>query len=334
MANTLSEFIAHIKRNNIARSNRFRINFVMPQKLIASLTNSGTGQAQIFDDDMVPIPGATIKANDLNGVQKVISLTCMITDVPGYREQTTSINNGNLPREIATGKLQDEFYTTFLISGNYMEKKLFDAWHAIIMNESNTSINFYDDYIAHISVDCLNEQDAVVYSFELTEAYPKSVSQIKLDRTVSNQQMVVDVQWAYHKMINTAEKDIAKAFTSKTPGNAIATAAAGKKRLLAIPGLDSFSAGVQSAVQSIAGFRENLQGVLAKANDVREQVRDFKMSVLDGVKMVNGVIKDVKAISNIPNEVKNEVVSVLTDTRNQMGYLKSDLKNFKHFPKG
>lgn len=334
MANTLSDFVSHIKRNNIARSNRFRINFVMPQKLIASLTKSGTGQAQVFDDDLVPIPGATIKANDLNGVQKVISLTCLITDVPGYRESTSSVTNGNLPRNIVNGKIQDNFYTTFLVSGNYMEKKLFDAWHAIIMNESNTSINFYDDYIAHVSVDCLDSQDNVVYSFELTEAYPTSVSQMKLDRTASNQQMVIDVQWAYHKMTNTSDKDITKAFTSATPSNAITGAAMGKKRLFPIPGLDSLSSGVQTAMGTVAGLRDQLGGVLAKAQDVREQVRDFKMSVVDGVKMVNGVIKDVKAISNIPHEVKNEVVSVLTDTRNQMGYLKSDVKNIANFPKG
>lgn len=329
MANQLSEFLSHIKRNNIARSNRFRINFVMPQALITNLSQTPASDIQTWVDNGINSPQ---KNSNLDGVQRIISLTCLITDIPGYQEQTTSITNGNLPRKIVSGKTQDNLYTTFLVSGNYMEKKLFDAWHRIIMNEGNTSLNYYDDYISHISVDCLSVNDEVMYSYELTECYPTSVSQVKLDRTGQNQQMVIDVQWAFHKLMQTSDRDITKTASKVNPLNAITSALTGKSRLLAIPGLDSFTGTVQNAVQNIRGFRDQLTGIMDTAKDIQYQVRDFKMAAVDGIKMMNGVIKDTKAIINIPTDVKNEVVSVLTSSRNQLGYLKSDLSTISNSP--
>lgn len=291
----LSDFINHIKKFNIARMNRYRVVFALP-----------------------------IAIKDANA-QKVISLTCLMADVPGYQEQTTSNAYGNLPRKIVFGKSQSDFTTTFLVTGNFDEKKLFDEWHAAVMNESNTSFQYYDNYISHITVDCMNEQDQVVYSFSLTEAFPIHIGQLKLDRASQNQQMVLDVTWAYHK-IKTDEDNMINRSSTINPIISNGGGVDKVKRLVSIPGLDSFSAGVHSAMDTVNGFRDHLQGALKTANDVRDQIRDFKMSVVDGVKVLNGVVKDIRAISNIPLDVKNEVVNTLTATKNQIGYLKDDAK--------
>lgn len=291
----LTDFLNHIKKNNIARSNRFRVTFSLPSTI-----------------------------QDANA-QKVISLTCLMADVPGYHEHTSDVAYGNLPRKVVFGKTQGDFTTTFLMTGNYEEKKLFDKWHATIMNEENTSFEYYDNYVSQVTVDCLNTQDQTTYSFVLTEVYPLNVGPLKLDRNGQNQQMVLDVTWAYHRVKTDEENAIN--ISSNIPGNFAPMGGANiQSRLAPIPGLASFSSGVQSAMQTVSGFRNQLQGALNVAKDVREQVRDFKMQVVDGVKMMNGVIKDVRAIRNIPIDVKNEITSVFVDTRNQLGYLKDDTK--------
>lgn len=308
MANNLSEFISLIKRNSIARTNRFRINFALPASLIMP-------------------PTAELS-------EKVLSLTCLITDIPSMTEQTTSISYGNYDRKIVNGRSMGDFNTTFLVTGKYQEKIVFDAWHNLINDEDNRAVEYYDNYVTTVTVDCLNENDDVVYQFELTEAYPLHIGQLKLDRTAQNQQMVLDVSWAYHKFNTIIDMNMTQTINiPNIPPIGIPGPEAGKQRLFPIPGIDQMSAAVQSAAAMGTEFRNQLQGVLAIANDVREQVRDFKMEAINGVKILNGVVKDVKAINNIPTDVKNEVIAVVTDTKNQIGYLKDDIKNISNYPK-
>jgi hypothetical protein len=312
MANNLSEFVAHIKKNSIARVNRFRVQFTVPQKVVGLSNYIGKG--------------------DIN---KILSLTCLITDVPGQTNQTSVIGYGNYDRRVVWGRSLGDFSTSFLVTGKYVEKKVFDVWTGIMHDEGNHAVEFYDEYITTIYLECLNEQDEVMYRLELTEAYPLVVGNLKLDRTAQNAQMLLDVNWAYHRCETILDNvTMAPQFSdaSQIPPVAVPGPNAGKQRLLAIPGIDQMSAAVQSAAAVGTEFRGQLQGVLNIAKDVREQVRDFKMEAINGVKILNGVVKDVKAINGIPTDVKNEVVAVVTDTKNQIGYLKNDIKNISNYP--
>lgn len=319
----LTDFIQHIKKYNIARPNRYQVNFGIPTKIRQNMVDF----ANSMSSDFTKI-NSSRNVNEIpTDVEKVLSLTCLMAGIPGYQEQTTSSTNGNQARKIVNGKSNGEFTTTFLVSGNYLEKKAFDVWHNLIMKESNNSFAFYDDYISQLEVICFDNQDQPVYTFYLTEAYPISVSALRLDRTAQNQQMVIDVTWAYHKFATLRPFDPTSKNEYTPPREATGIAAAtGKNRLLPIPGLDSFSAGVKGAMDTVKGFRDQVKGALAVVSDVREQIRDAKMQVLDGIKVINGVVKDVREIANVPTAIKNEVVAVINDTKNQLGSLKADTK--------
>ena len=307
MASSLTEFLQIIKKNNIAKTNRFRISFSLPDKLGFALIQGGT---------------------DLTALQKQISLTCLITDIPGVQQQTSNYSNGNYNRKIVYSRATGDFNTSFLVTGNYSEKKLFDAWNSIINDESKMAVEFYEEYISNILLESLNEQDQVVYSCQITEAYPLSVSTLKLDRTGQNQQMVLDVNWAYHRIIlnNNSNNATSKPSVVNSRAVNVAAIASGKKRLFEIPGIGSLSSSLQGYMNTVKEFRGQVKGVLDITKDVREQVRDFKMGVIDGVKVLNGVVRDIREIRNVPIAVKNELTSVVTDTRNQLGYLKNDTK--------
>jgi len=312
MANNLSEFVSLIKQNSIARTNRFRITFAIPEKVTLSSDYIGNGD-----------------------IAKTLSLTCLITDVPAHTKQFTSVGYGNYDRKVVHGRDNGDFSTTFLVTGQYVEKKFFDVWNNLINDESSHSVNYYEEYITNIQVECLNEQDQVMYSFELHECFPLSVGQLRLDRTAQNAQMTLDVSWAFHKVETILDNvTTTPAFTDKVvPPAATVGPGAALKRLLPVPGLDSMSSALQSAAGIGTELRGQLQGVLNIATDVREQVRDFKMEAVNGVKILNGVVKDVKAINAIPSDLKNEMVAVVTDTRNQIGSLKNDLANIANYPK-
>lgn len=316
--NLLSDFVNHIKKNSIARSNRFRIQFNIPEVVSAMAT-------------MVDYSGSV-------DIPKTMSLTCLMTDIPGQTTQSNTINYGNYDRKVVNGRTTGDFTTSFLVTGKYIEKKLFDLWSVAMNDENNHAVEFYDSYITTIYLECLNEQDEVTYRAEITEAYPSSISNLKLDRTAQNSQMVLDVSWAYHRCVpvvnNVGKMPPDSNYNTAITGQpSLNTFNSGKQKMPLIPGISQMSAALQSAAALGTEFRGQLQGVLNIANTVREEVRDLKMSSVNGVKILNGVVKDVKAIKNIPNDVKNEVVAVVTDTRNQIGYIKNDIANISNYPK-
>lgn len=330
----LTDFLNYIKKNNIARPNRFKITFNIPDAMSAAPagsvdTSAGEQYMQIVGDLK-----SLIGDSSLNQTSNDIAMTCLMVDMPSKQNSVTDVRYGTYARRVVNGRSYGEVGMTFLVTGNYAEKKFFDHWLNIINDESNTSVEFYDNYVSSVKVDCLDLQDNIVYTFTLDEAYPISIGAIRMDRTSQNSQMVLDVQWTFFRVVFD---DDTRSLSDPQSGDGIPPTGipgvgSGKNRLLAIPGLDSFSDAVKSAVSTVKGFNDQLQGVLAVANDVRSQVRDAKMQVLDGVKTINGTIKDFKAIAHVPTDVKNEVVGVLTDTKNQLGSLNSDLKNFTKYP--
>lgn len=306
MAGSLTEFLQLVKKNHIARTNRFKIIITLPDKLREALGS---------DENSTKIA-------------KQISLTCMMTDIPGYQEQTSNAAYGGYPRKVAYSRSLNDFSTSFIVLGNFAEKKLFDAWSNLIMSDANNIAGYYDDYISDIVVEALNDADQTIYMAQIFEAFPTIVSSLKLDRTAQNQQMILDVNWAYHKVIYfNASSDIANDYDKpKTADTTASAALSGKKRLLEVPGIGSLSSGIQGAMATVKEFRGQVQGVLAITKDVREQVRDVKMQVIDGVKVLNGVVKDIREIRSVPAQVRKELADVVNDTKNQLGSLKDDTK--------
>lgn len=333
MASPLTDFINHIKKNNIARTNRFKITFAIPDGL--SNPSSSSSSSSSGSDYMKTVGEVTSQLKSLTGQNpsNIVAMTCLMVDIPSRQESVSEISYGNFARKVVNGRSFGEVGTTFLVTGQYAEKKFFDDWFNLMNDETNHAVEFYDNYVGSITVECLDLQDKTIYRFELVEAFPISIGSIRMDRTSQNSQMILDVNWAFQRVVYGDAKGLSDPQSGNgVPVSAVPGSGSGLSRLLPIPGLDSFSNAVKGAVNTVKGFNEQLHGVLAVAQDVREQVRDAKMQVLDGVKTINGTIKDFKAIAHIPADVKNEVVGVLNDTKNQLGSLKSDVANFKNYP--
>lgn len=332
---TMSEFLNLLKTNNIARPNRFKITFAIPDKLANPSSSSDSSSNTPGADYMKMVGEVTSQLKGLTGTDpaSTIALTCMAVDIPARQVTTSEISYGNYARRVANNRTFSEVNMSFLVTGQYGEKKFFDDWFNIINDETNHAVEFYDNYVSTIVIECLDQQDNTVYMCQLVEAFPVSIGSIRLDRTTQNTSMLLDVSFAFFRVSYGDERGLSDPQAGNgLPGSIIPGQGSGKNRLFPIPGLDDFSDAVKGAVDTVKGFNDQLQGVLNVAKDVREQVRDAKMQVLDGVKTINGTIKDFKAIAQVPNDIKNEVVGVLTDTRNQLGYLTGDLASFTKYP--
>lgn len=293
MAANLSDFVSFIKKNSIARTNRYRITFTLP-------------------DGVAPSRGSAT-------YEQTLSLTCLIADIPGVQNQTTAIDYGNYDRKVTFGRSISDFNTTFLLTGKYAEKRVFDAWYRLINDESQHAVEYYDNYVATIQVDCLNERDEIVYTFELTEAYPIAISNLRLDRTAQNQQMVLDIVWAFHR-INYSNVDSTIKSTIEqgiVVSNTTIGAGSGVLRTDLVPSVGSLSSALQAVVASGNEAGSQVSGALAAASSIRAQVLDKAIPIPGAVNLMNGLIKDTNKL-NLPSGVKTEVLSVLSGTKNRI----------------
>jgi hypothetical protein len=319
MGSSLSDFLAHIKKNNIVRSNRFRITFALPAALVALIGGTASTISTVLGSSSV---GAYNAPNSL-GVSNVVSLTCMSTDIPGITIHTTESNYGSLPRQIVNGRSYDNFSTSFLLTGAMIEKKLLDGWYNITFNDSNNSINYYDDYVSSLMVEQLDQNDNVIYVFELLEAFPVHVGDIKLDRTSTNQQATLDVNWMFHRIkVDPDSFSLSSLIPSAISPSASLdnTVGSGLNNLNKIPT-------TPSTITSVPLYTDNgsrVNGIISNINGIIGRVKEGSISNLDGVKLINSSYRDFNSIPSVPSQVKADVLVAVNTAKSQMSNMSTD----------
>lgn len=193
MTTPIQDFIAHIKKHGVAKTNRFRVTFNLPKDLQAKFGSD-------VNTDTTKLTGG------INNSAKVLSLMCQQVTMPGYTTTTQEQNYGSTNRKMPVDKSTSEFDMVFYASGDMMEKKIFDAWKNLIFRPDHT-IAFYDRFVTDILVEQMNDLDVVVYQTKVTEAYPCTVNPITLDRSSTNTAMIFQVSFQYRKVKEGADED-------------------------------------------------------------------------------------------------------------------------------
>lgn len=307
---TLTDFIAHIKANSIARSNRYDIVFSLPPALLAVLADGAS---------MAPSP--SVGSNTLSPVSngnpvgsgRIMSLSCLTADIPARSTATADQGYGNYQRRVAYDRGLGEFTTTFIITGKMDEKRLFDAWHSIIFQESNHRISYYDDYNSSIDVQCLDNADKMIYHFELTEAWPVAVSSLRLDRTSTNQQMLMDVTWAYHKMIIDPDSfNMAKDVSSFNAADVANQYNQIQNNLNPYIIASTSDLNIPD-VPNVFYTQVQANDVIKAVRRVREQIKNGNVTPQNGLMLLQQITRDFKSITGIPPTVTDSVTKSISD---------------------
>lgn len=290
MALGIADFIGHIKRNNVARANRFDIVFNLPTTLVDYL-NQGDEASTIGSYS------STIKSGNRSPVsaERMMSLSCLGTAIPAVGANTSEIDYGNYSRRIASDRNVNDFHTSFIITGNFIEKKIFDAWQDIIFKQDRHRVEYYDNYITSLTVTCYDVAGNQVYQFELTDAYPVTVGEIQLDRTSQNTQMILDIQWAFHKIKHGSNDYDAKILVGSDSKNYIAPT---------INQIQGTTAVVGSPVASSS---------ILQAKELRDAVNRGDVSKGAALKIAKKMILSFKSAKDMPDSDKTVVSGHLDD---------------------
>jgi hypothetical protein len=166
MSNRQKDFIAEIKTQGLARTNRFTV----------QLTPPGSAPA----------------------VTRKVLLFCEQASLPGINYATTQNRTYGELREMPYDKLYDNITLTFHVDRDMLVKKMFDDWMQFIQDPITRSFQYYRNYTTDMVIELQDLEDKTTYQIQMFECYPKAISAIALNAEAKDTMRVsVTFQYKY-----------------------------------------------------------------------------------------------------------------------------------------
>lgn len=190
-APSLSNFTAHIRKNNVFRANQYYIELTTPPLLSELLIADNIGPTDI----------------------SMLSMMCCGASTPfsGITTQDQYLEN-NTRRKYAYDQDYQNLTLQFYIDQDYTTKRFFDQWKDMIV-PNKRSFNYPDDYTAEsMNVFILNQAGDSVYKYEYSRVFPKTIQSIDLNYSPANSPATFTVEFVfeevYHSTIITDTQSI------------------------------------------------------------------------------------------------------------------------------
>lgn len=152
-------------RNGLAVANRYQVTFGLPNAVKQKLPEAATTSGQ------------------------VLNLMCDAAGLPGRQILTVDYQAQKQMIKVPYGFANEDVTFTFLLTGDYYAKKVFDAWSESIIDFNNYRAKYLIDHVSDIRVFQQikgKNNDISVYGVTLKGAYPVTFSAITLDNTAEN----------------------------------------------------------------------------------------------------------------------------------------------------
>ena len=151
---SIRNFLDSFSQSEVARSNRFDVNIIVP-------------------------PGLLQYKSQLNGG---LTLRCENANLPGRTFGTVDQKFGSNPtQKFPMHASYEDITFSFIISGDMQERTFFDIWMEFINPTKTFDFAYKQDYSSTIIVYQYDQYDKMTYSVSLYNAYPISINQMDLD---------------------------------------------------------------------------------------------------------------------------------------------------------
>jgi hypothetical protein len=182
---TLETIKASIVRGNgLARGNRFEVIFTLPPALSS------------FGDSI--------------GAAREISILAQSTFIPGKTINTMDFQSVRQSVKIPTGYILNDISMTFLLTNDYLVKRIFDRWVNASVDQETYRILYDNYYCSDIQINQLDLEDKVVYSVKLLKAWPISYESIALDQEAGGDSLKLIVNFAYEDFLYDEKTNVRK----------------------------------------------------------------------------------------------------------------------------
>lgn len=161
----LEQFVAQLKHDNFARSNRFEI-FIHPPLALQTKWGWKLPRINIMIEDTA-LPGRTIETARLR--------------IHGLTEQ----------RARTIDFFGEAINFTFYVDNEWDMKTFFQDWQTLMVDPVSRAVGFYSEYIGEIEMRCLSMDETVSHSVSIFEAFPRSFQLVQISQGVNSIQRFV-----------------------------------------------------------------------------------------------------------------------------------------------
>jgi len=167
-------------QKGIASNNRFQV--TLPSLETPRTAKPGNSDAYAID----PFP-----VRDL-------PILCTAARLPGKQVITADRKLGIEPINVAVGHNFAEVNLTFYLTNAYSVRKYFQEWsECIISPEPPFVAGFFEDYAKSVTVSQLDKLGKVIYSVELTKAYPTTITEVEFNNQLQGAPLEFSVSLAF-----------------------------------------------------------------------------------------------------------------------------------------
>lgn len=210
-------FKTNLFSNNVARPNKFRVFIPLPETVSAFIDEQQANNGGV-------LPEWAQKALRIGSIalgggaysERGLQFTCLMAPLPATQILIEESKINGHVMHYATGITRDSINFSFLLSGDFYEKTIFDKWVNFMVDEKSRKVAYYDDYVVDITIEALDIFDNVVYTLNMIDSHPITVDLVQLDKSQTDQYAMMNVSF-YMKYITNDE--LAKETESPFTGN-------------------------------------------------------------------------------------------------------------------
>jgi len=199
MSTDYEEHLSSILKNDVARSNRFKVTFNLPSGITSGTTSSNSTTTSTLTKAITSI--AKIISAYSGATVKQLSFNCDQTEIPGRNLVTSEATYNGDTIKTVYGSTYGIHPFTFHCSKDLYEKVIIDKWQELAYNPLSHTSAYLDEYTTDIRIDALNRADEVEYSVILKNAYPVNCNALTYANSEENNMVPLMVTFNYKRWI-------------------------------------------------------------------------------------------------------------------------------------
>lgn len=181
------DFLSHFK-SGVMKANRYRLEFSLPK---------GCSGSNVNDVNQFSRTAGMKAADILYNRNGSINIKAHTVTFPQRTFQTFEVRHNSAPFRLPYTNVYDPVTFSFYTDNNLDVRRYFDIWQGAIMNFSNNTCNFYNEYVSDVNMYIQDEHNDDVYGIRLIDAFPLGQSILDMSYSSENQFLNASVTFSY-----------------------------------------------------------------------------------------------------------------------------------------
>jgi hypothetical protein len=218
MVASIDDILSQVRSKGVLKPCDFLVNVILPPG-VASVGSASalTALSAVFPSiapiaqqaatplspASIPLVGSLVNYFVSAGIQAAdgsnLTLACESTDIPGKHFAAVDTRTYGPTFKTPHYAGFDDVSMVFRLSGDMIERKLFESWMNLIQDPTTNDFNFYKEYASTVEIIQLDKTGNEVYGVRLIDAYPISILPIPVDWNTVDTYQKQSIGFAYRK---------------------------------------------------------------------------------------------------------------------------------------